>query len=293
MTTLTRAGRIAGCLAAAALCAVVGTAFAGEKTDIIELRNGDRVTCEIKNLERGQLKVSTDSMGTVYIEWKDVVKVTSKVLYVVELEDGSRLDGTLARSEAQDTLLLKHDGEEQAVDMRQVVWIDPLKLEGAIVSRWDGSISAGFDVTKANSEKSLSASFSARHRAEDYVLNFDGSMYSTLPGERNKQHARNLRRRLPAAARGALVLGGARRARAQRRARHRPALTRRRRLWPLPDPERPFAVVGHGRSRGRQRAARGRDAETSLESFFNTDYEFFTFDTPKTSLNTSLTLYPA
>jgi hypothetical protein len=81
-----------------------------DKTDVVHLRNGDRVTCEIKKLERGQLKVSTDSMGTIYIEWKDVVGVTSKELYVIEMQDGSRVQGTLAETDTEGQLLLSGPG---------------------------------------------------------------------------------------------------------------------------------------------------------------------------------------
>lgn len=160
-----------------ALLAIASPARA-EKTDVVYLLNGDRVTCEIKKLERGRLKVSTDSMSTIYIEWKDILRVSSKELYIIELEDGSRLEGHLAETDAARQLLLENETKEQLVDMATVVWIDPLKLDENRIKRWDGSVSAGFDATKANNDKSLSASFDARRRAEDFQLNFNGSVYS-------------------------------------------------------------------------------------------------------------------
>ena len=44
---------------------------ARDKTDIVSLKNGDRVTGEIEELQRGKLTVKTDSMGTVSIEWRE------------------------------------------------------------------------------------------------------------------------------------------------------------------------------------------------------------------------------
>ena len=169
-----------------ALLAWAGPTLAREKTDIVYLRNGDRVTCEIKRLERGRLEVSTNGMGTVYIEWDDIDRVTSQELYVVELESGARFEGTLAATDDQAQLLLRKAGDvdadgnvqEQRLDMHEVVWLDPLKLDAIRINRWDGSVSAGFDATKANSDTSLSASFDARRRAEDFQLLFDGSVYS-------------------------------------------------------------------------------------------------------------------
>ena len=42
-------------------------AVAAPKTDVVVLKNGDKITGEVKTLERGRLEFSTDSMGTVYI----------------------------------------------------------------------------------------------------------------------------------------------------------------------------------------------------------------------------------
>jgi len=267
---------------------------AADKTDIVHLRNGDRVTCEIKNLERGRLKVSTDSMSTIYIEWKDILRVESKELYIIEMEDGSRAEGSLAATEAGNQLLLRHEDQEQLIDMASVVWLDPLKLDAQIVKRWDGSISAGFDTTKANNDTSLSASFDARRRAETFQLNLDASVYSRSQDgtedslranfggvyrglledrwywaglgsfERNDELGIDLRTLAGAGYGRFLVQTG-------------------RTLWSLTGG---LAVVNEQRSGD-------EDAETNLESFFNTDYEFFTYDTPKTTLTTSLTVFPS
>jgi putative salt-induced outer membrane protein YdiY len=285
-------------IAAIGLLAWACSALA-DKTDVVYLRNGDRVTCEIKNLERGRLKVSTDSMSTVYIEWKDIERITSKELYVVELQDGSRLQGTLPATDAAGELLLRSlvsdgaPGKDQSVSMAAVVWLDPLKLDEFIVKRWDGSISAGFDMTKANRDTSLSASFDARRRAEDFLLNFNGSVYS-----RSQDNAEDsLRANFGAVYRGLLEdrwywagLGTVERndelgidLRSLLGLGYGRFLVQTgRTLW---------SVTGGLAGVNEQRA--GDDAQTSLEAFFNTDYEFFTYDTPKTTLTTSLTLFPS
>ena len=46
-------------------------AFAA-KTDVVILVNGNAITGEIESLEFGSLKYSTDSMGSVFIDWDDV-----------------------------------------------------------------------------------------------------------------------------------------------------------------------------------------------------------------------------
>ena len=42
-----------------------------EKTDIIILSNGDRLTGEVKRMEFAQVEFKTDAMSTVYIDWHD------------------------------------------------------------------------------------------------------------------------------------------------------------------------------------------------------------------------------
>lgn len=273
-----------------------------EKTDIVHLRNGDRVTCEIKKMERAQLKVSTDSMGTVYIEWKDVLRVTSNQLFVIEMQDGSRVQGTLAEPGSDGQLLLRNSaadvgsGEvaDQPVDMASVVWVDPLKVNEVIVKRWDGSVSAGFDSTKANSDTSLSASFEARRRAEESVIGFSGSVYSrsqdgvedSLRADLRGVYRGLLEDRWYWAALGSFerndelgidlrTLGGA--------GYGRFLVQTGRTLWSVTGG---LAVVN-------EQLAGDEDAQTSVEALLNMDYEFFTYDTPKTTLTTSLTVFPS
>ena len=60
-------------------------ALAQRKTDIVTLYNGDRITGEVKALDGGILKLSTDSMGTINIEWQEISTLESKYLYEVRM----------------------------------------------------------------------------------------------------------------------------------------------------------------------------------------------------------------
>ncbi len=260
--------RLTASLALLALWAAA-PAFA-DKTDIIELRNGDRVTGEIKKLDRGQLSLSTNSMGTIGIEWKDIERVTSKELYVIELEDGSRIDGRLGATLDGGQLVVASGADARVVPMDDVIWIDPLKIDGSRFKRWDGSISAGFDATKANNDNSLSMAFSARRRAEAFRIDLDGSVYSRSQdgaeanAERNDELGIDLR---------TLAGGGF----------GRYLVQTGRSLW---------SVTGGSVLVNEQRAG-NESSETNVEGFFSTAFEFFTYDTPKTSLTTILSVFPS
>ena len=60
-----------------------------EKTDVVVLINGDAVTAEIKSLAFSDLRYSTDSMGTVDIEWEDIVSLTSNQSLQIETATGT------------------------------------------------------------------------------------------------------------------------------------------------------------------------------------------------------------
>lgn len=265
-----------------------------DKTDVIYMRNGDRVTCEIKRLERGQLQVSTDGMGTVHIEWDDIAQIVSKETYIVELADGERVQGTLTMPFDDGTLLVTGEEDSRRLAMIDIVWLDPLKLDSNVLKRWDGSISAGFDTRKADDITSLTAAFDARRRTEKFQLDLDGSWYSRSQDEAEDTIRATFgavyRRLLPERRYWALIgslerndelgidlrtLGGAGFGRFLQQTGHH--------LW----------AATAGVVVNREQRAGSESSETNIEALLSTDFEFYTYDTPKTTFGTSLALFPS
>src|SRR5450631_1637849 len=70
--------------------------FAREKTDVLVMKNGDRMTCQVKGLDAGVLYVSFDYIdGTTSVQWSKVARLESKQLFIVKTEDGSVYTGSL------------------------------------------------------------------------------------------------------------------------------------------------------------------------------------------------------
>jgi hypothetical protein len=86
------------CMAVALILLCLAPAAQAAKTDVARLINGDDVTGEIKSLEFGELRYSTDSMGTVSIEWEEVLALTSDQALQVEVSSGARYFGNLSGS---------------------------------------------------------------------------------------------------------------------------------------------------------------------------------------------------
>jgi hypothetical protein len=52
--------------------------FPREKTDVLAMKNGDRMTCEVKGLDSGVLYVSFDYIhGTTSVQWSKVAHLES------------------------------------------------------------------------------------------------------------------------------------------------------------------------------------------------------------------------
>ena len=69
--------------------------LAREKSDLLVMRNGDRLTCEIKRLDSDVLYISLEYvLGTISVNWSKVDHIESKQLFLVKTQDGAVYTGT-------------------------------------------------------------------------------------------------------------------------------------------------------------------------------------------------------
>jgi len=159
------------------------TACAAPKTDVVVLVNGDYITCEIKSLEHNKLKVSTDHMGTVYIEWDKIRSVQSNQHLLLERSDGSRSYGQWVTGGPDQELMVRRDAESkpEPVEMNTVVRAEPIE-GGKLINRLDGYVSAGLDYTKASDRSSVDLAGGLSSRTNIRQWSLDGSMILTDDG---------------------------------------------------------------------------------------------------------------
>ena len=103
----------------AGLFLLLGAGTAEAQKDSVWIRNGDRITGEVKSLSRGLLKYSTDDLGTIYIEWDKVDRISTSTVVEVRLITGHKFYGRLGLAPtgllalAADTLrTLRHRGND-------------------------------------------------------------------------------------------------------------------------------------------------------------------------------------
>ena len=165
---------------------IAGPAYA-EKTDLVVLANGNAVTGEIKSLEFGSLRYSTDSMGTVNIDWEDIVSLTSNQNLQVELVNGSRYYGHLTSPNGRFKIRLKTASDAIDFTMTEIIRITPIDTADKFWQRLDGSISFGLQTQKSSEVTTTSLSADVSYRARQYLVGLRlSSNVTDQPNEETK-----------------------------------------------------------------------------------------------------------
>lgn len=141
-------------------------------TDILYLTNGDRITGNIKELDRGKLRIKTHTMDTVYINWVDIKSIESEKYLRIAKTDGSYEYGRLQQSERDGALGVFRDGEGIDVLVKQVAALRPLRVNESFWARLEGDVRAGVDYKKATDIVTANLASNIRLREENYEIGF-------------------------------------------------------------------------------------------------------------------------
>ena len=186
MTTTPRYLILLTCLG----CMLFGDALAREKTDVVWLMNGDRLTGEIKQLEHGILRLSTDSMGEVRIEWDDIERIDSGYAFQFERTDGTRVTGFVRETTEDRDIHLGNGQSEMKFAHENVIRIS--QIEDTFWDRLKGSLSVGYSFTKASNVAKGNLSGRATHRTEIRSFTLDGSTIITSDLDEESTQRSNL-----------------------------------------------------------------------------------------------------
>jgi putative salt-induced outer membrane protein YdiY len=161
---------IAYLLTAVLLYGLLPPAAVAAKTDVVILINGNAVTGEVKSLEFGSLRYSTDSMGTVNIDWEDIVSVTSQQSLQIEIIDGTRYYGKLFPSDDRHSVRIVTASEELVVESSRIVRITPIETSEKFLERLDGSFSFGIQTQKSSEVTTSNLAADVSYRTRKYLL---------------------------------------------------------------------------------------------------------------------------
>lgn len=273
--------------------AVAANSAMAQKTDVITLVNGDRITCDIKELQRGLLRVKTDSVGTIYVEWLDIASIESQKNFTVQTASGVLAFGSLATSDDQQGIDISY--ADRTVRLKKHAVVEIARVRENFWKRLDGSISFGFSYKKANTDVQLnfaadSSYHSQRHEYSAGISALVSSQNDNTATERylaDFSHQGYIRPNWSSLARAdleqnteldlqlrTLIQGGAV---------YRFFNTNRNRLDNAAglalNQESYFSI--------------DKENRTSLEVFFSVGYEYFKFNTPKADVTARFTVFPS
>lgn len=261
------------------------------KTDVVYLKNGDRVTGEIKSLDRAILEFSTDHMGTVFIEWSDILEVVSGTGQTVELANGQRFYGPLAKPDGQEMVTVETEQGPVGLSTLDVVSMYP--VESGFWDRLDISANLGFSWDKASDVGKYSIGIDTELRHPRFVSR------ASFTSEITTQSDRDSTKRAALDASHYVFRRNKRYHTFWGNMENNDGLGLDLRvlvgagygLLPLRD-QRNWLALGAGLAVNQETPSEG-EAQTSLEAVGTLRYSYFKYSDPERSFNTILSVFPS
>src|SRR5688572_16211697 len=147
------------------------------RTDVVTLANGDRITGEIVELERGRLEFKTDDAGTLYLEWDKLTSVVATGRLVqIETADERRFLGTLGPATPRQLSVTTAD-TTVLLTMADVTSITPIGR--SFWRRLDGTFDVGFSYTQSSGIAQLNLNSDTLFRRPASQFRFRASFTQT------------------------------------------------------------------------------------------------------------------
>jgi putative salt-induced outer membrane protein YdiY len=151
---------------------------AKRKNDVVVMKNGDRLTGEIKGLERGELIFKSDYMTeSVHLDWNKVERLESQDRYIVALTNGRRVTGVISKTPTADSSGSDFHiaAGESTVQVKQPEVVGIQQREGSFWNQLTGSINYGLSFASANSHVNSSLGASVAYQTSKNMVDLSTS----------------------------------------------------------------------------------------------------------------------
>jgi hypothetical protein len=144
--------------------------FARDSTDVIVMKNGDRMTCEIKALSAGVLSVKLKYVqGTIGVQWSEVARLESAQLFLVRTEGGTVYTGKLSTATIPGERAVSIEvatGPEKEVEISQAQLVQLDQAAEGFWQRFDGTVNTGILYSKGNQSTQYNIASMVEYRRE-------------------------------------------------------------------------------------------------------------------------------
>ena len=120
-----------------------------QMTDIIHFENGDRMTGAISEMNLGEMRFESRSMGFVNIKWEDVAGIETNKTIQFETSLGTRHFGTVSQTENGDLAIRTRNGEK-ILGMDEVVYFQRIKADRSVWEAMDKDLRLGFSFSRGS-----------------------------------------------------------------------------------------------------------------------------------------------
>ena len=160
------------------------TTFAKHDDDVVVLKNGDRLTGEIKGMQRGELKIKADYMAeAVRLDWARVERLESKSTFIISLVNGELFTSVMRlvpnNSDEIANFVIGSTNDALRVHQSDVIRIIP--ADPAFWKRIEGSIDFGLSYTSGNDQYQTQLTATTTYRTGDH--SFTTSIDSAFSGQ--------------------------------------------------------------------------------------------------------------
>jgi len=169
------------------------TAIAKNVDDVVVLKNGDRLTGEIKSLQSGELRFKADYMAeAVRLDWARVERLESKSTFMIWLVDGKLVTDVMRllpkQSNEAANFLIGNSGQTIRVHQLDVIRIAP--TEHRFWKRLEGSIDLGFSFTSGNDQyqTQLAATTTYRTGVHSFTASVDSAFSGQTEGDTTRRY---------------------------------------------------------------------------------------------------------
>ena len=260
-------------------------------TDVVIFDNGDRLTGEVKSLQRGLLRFKSDATGTISIEWDNVSYIQSDQNIQVETQEGLRFLGHLLRSEHPKSVTVETTSGPFELNAIRVVKMTP--IEESATGRLDGQVQGGFNYAKATAVKQLNLGVELDYRTELRIFSLQSDSTISDSGESEASQRSNLnvdyRRLWP---NRWLTVGSVKLSRNDELGVDlRASISAGGGRFILQSNTMNLLMEG-GLAVSRENISGGFNDEDSLEAFGRLRWDWFTFDLPEIDLSSNVVVFP-
>ncbi|HUV13783.1 MAG TPA: DUF481 domain-containing protein [Acidobacteriota bacterium] len=137
-------------------------------SDVVIMKNGDRITGDVKKLNNGDLEIDPPYSGTNFIlEWKQVERIESKATFIAQTSAGDYVTGSV-RTDPEDSNQVFVEGETEVlpVEHSELVYLKP--VDEGFWGRLSASIDFGLSLTKADGTRQMNTRGTVGYLTEDW-----------------------------------------------------------------------------------------------------------------------------